>query len=64
MSSDDVNAVPEHIRQEAANLSKTQAVARVFKLDSGRYVATTASRHMIPGKVVEVFVRGEPSNIG
>lgn len=52
----------DRVRAEAAEISRTERVANVFRLNNGRLIATTSTAHMIPGKLLEVFVDGAYCN--
>lgn len=50
--------VPEHIKQQAVVISRVDGVAFVYRLQGGRYVASSTDRHLMNGKQIECYVDG------
>lgn len=51
-------------RREAERMSLEQRVeAGVYRLFSGRIIASTGDRHMIPGVRIERFARGKSAEL-
>lgn len=51
------------VYEEAAEISKTERVAAVFRLPKGRYVATSTNPHMMMGKMIARFLDGKETTI-
>lgn len=49
--------------KEAAELSKTERVAAVYRLPRGRLIASSANKHMITGKMIARFLDGKETTI-
>lgn len=53
----------DRVYEEAAEISRQDRVAAVYRLPKGKYIASSASRHMIPGTLIASFIDGKETTI-